>query len=490
LDEYTVREQRQGLSGSGNIEQATISDSDVAKVRPARRSIVLNPMLIILALLVVAVALTHAIPAGKFERSNGQVVAGTYNAVPKVNGLPALLSAKAPADSDKPARAAGIVALFRSIPAGMTLASSLIFMVMFVGGTFGVLRATGAIDAGVDRLLHLTSGNRYLLGGGLLVLLSCGSTFLGFSSEYVAMIPLVMELGRKLQLPNLFAPAVVALADFIGYNASVTNPIALGVAQPLAGVPVFSGILPRLAVFAVMLALGLAYLIYFLRRLPRITQIPVATRLSARHLGVLLTLVTGGAALVVGTGLWSWHTSELAAVFIALGIALALVGGLSAAAAADAFLEGMKVMLLPCLLIGVAGAIGIMLQASQVLDSIVEAIATIIQGHGSGVVAMTLMGAEMVFGILIPSVSAKAAVSLPIITPIAHLAGVSGQVAVSAVLLGSGLTNMITPTNPLLLAFLAAAKVDYLEWLRFIAPLFAAFCLVGLVAVYLMAIGA
>lgn len=444
-------------------------------------------MLIVLSLLVIAAALTHIIPAGRFARHGAQVVAGTYQPVPKTNGLPALLSMTAPAHTDMPARAAGAVGLFRAIPAGMILASSLIFMVMFVGGTFGILRATGAIDAGVDRLLHLTSGNRYLLGGGLLILLSCGSTFLGFSSEYVAIIPLVMELGRKLQLPNLFAPAVVALADFIGYNASVTNPIALGVAQPLAGVPVFSGVLPRMIVFVVMLGVGLAYLANYLRKLPKVAHVPEATRLSKRHLCVLLTLVIGGAALVAGTGIWSWHTSELAAIFIALGVLLAIVGGLSAGAAADAFLDGMKVMLLPCLLIGVAGAIGLMLQASQVLDSIVQGIATVIQGHSSGVVAVTLMGSEMIFGVLIPSVSAKAAVSLPIITPIAHLSGLGGQVAVSAVLLGSGLTNMITPTNPLLLAFLAAAKVDYLEWFRFVLPLFVILCIVGLIAIFAMA---
>lgn len=452
-----------------------------------RRRIQLHPLLIVCAMLLVAVLLTHVLPAGTFDRHEKQVVAGSYQPKAKVNGLQALFAGDAPSNTDTTARAAGVVALFKAIPAGMSLANSLIFMVMFVGGTFGILRATGVIDAGVDRLLQLTSGNRYLLACGLLVILACGSTFLGFSSEYVALIPIVMELGRRLQLPNLFAPAVVALADFIGYMASVTNPIALGVSQPLAGVPVFSGFGPRLILFAVLLGLGLAHLSLYLRRLPSIDHLPEHVRLTMRQVGVLSTLILGGAALVVGTAVWSWHTPELASVFIALGVLLAVVGGLRPVAAADAFLDGMRTMLLPCLLIGVAGAIGILLQSSQVLDSVVQAIAGGIAGHTQGVVAGGLVFAEMVFGILIPSVSAKAAVSLPILTPIAHLSGVSGQVSVSAVLIGSGLTNMITPTNPLLLAFLAAAKVDYGDWLRFIAPLFAIFCVVGFSAIYLMA---
>lgn len=462
-------------------------DPPQAGTPTARRRTQLHPVLIVLAMLVTTVVLTHLIPAGKFSRHDGQVVAGSYQPVEKINGLPALFASTAPAESEVPARASGFVALFKSIPAGMAAASNLIFMVMFVGGAFGILRATGAIDAGVDRLLHLTSGNRYLLAGGLLLLLACGSTFLGFSSEYVAIIPLVLELGRRLQLPNLFAPAVVALADFIGYTASVTNPIALGVAQPLAGVQVFSGLPARALLFAVLLALGLAWLMLYLRRLPAADHVPTAGRLTRRQAGVLATLILGGAALVAGTSLWSWHTPELAAVFIALAVLLACIGGMRPAPAADAFLDGMKTMLLPGLLIGVAGAIGIMLRSSQVLDSIVQTIAGTVEGHAQGVVAMCLMGSEMVLGVLIPSVSAKAAISLPILTPIAHLSGVSGQVTVSAVLLGSGVTNMITPTNPLLLAFLAAARVDYVEWARFVAPLCAAFCTIGLIALYLMA---
>ncbi len=453
--------------------------------RSARR-VKLHPVLIVLVMLLVAVVLTHLIPAGKFHRHEGQVVPGTFQLKSKVNGLPALLFRTAPTPSDSPARAAGVVALFTTIPAGMTKAASLIFMVMFVGGTFGILRATGAIDAGVDRLLQLTSGNVYFLTTGLILLLSCGSTFLGFSSEYVAIIPLVLALGQRLRLPNLFAPVVVAMSDFIGYAASVTNPIALAVAQPLAGVPVFSGILPRLGTFALFFSLSLAYVLLYLRRLTKSDHIPDATRLQVRHVCVLVTLVLGGAALVLGTSLWSWGSPELAAAFIALGSMLAVVGGLRSAAAADAFLEGMKGMVLPCLLIGASGAVGIILQSSQVMDSVVQGIASLVQGHGRGVVAMGMMAAEMAFGVLVPSVSSKAAVSIPILVPIAHLSGVSGQATVTALLLGSGMTNIITPTNALLLAFLAAAKVDYVEWVRFIAPLFVLLCLVSFAAMYLI----
>ncbi len=444
----------------------------------------LHPLLIVLAMMLAAVALTHFVPAGKFERHGKQVVAGSYRPITKVDGLRALLAPSAPTETDEPARAAGVVAVFTAIPAGMVKAAPLFFMIMFVGGAFGVLRATGVIDAGVDRLLQLTSGNVYLLSASLIVLLASGSTFLGFSSEYIALIPVVMTIAKRIGLPNLFAPAVIALADFIGYGTSVTNPIVLGIAQPMAGVPVFSGMLPRLVVFLTLLAIGLLHVMLWLRRLPKTAHIPEAAPLGPRHLGVLAALIAGGAALIVGTSLSHWESPQLAAAFIALGVLFAVVAGMRAGAAADAFLEGMKGMLLPCLLIGLGAAIAGLLQSSLVLDTIVHGIATMLDGGSPGVVGVGIMFAEMLFGVLIPSASAKAAVSIPILAPIAHLSGVGGQVAVSALLYGSGMTNMITPTNPLLLAFLAAARVGYVEWARFVAPLFVTFSAVCFAAIY------
>jgi uncharacterized ion transporter superfamily protein YfcC len=445
----------------------------------------LHPVLVMLAVMLATMVLTHLVPAGKFQRQDGQVTPGSYAVVPKVNGLAAVLSPTAPAPTDSPARAAGVVALFAAIPAGMTRSANLIFMVMFAGGMFGVLRATGAIDAGVDRLLHLTSGNIYLLTSGLMVLVACASTFLGFMSEYLGIVPMILALGQRLKLPNLFAPLVIG-AGMIGYAASVTNPIALAVAQPLAGLPVFSGLLPRLVIFTVMLGVGLVYVLFYLRRLPRLEHIPAPARLTARHVSVLMSLVIGGAALVAGTALWSWGSPELAAAFIAISVLLAWVGGLRPGATADAFLEGMNTMLLAALVIGLAAATTVILQSSQILDSIVQGIAGLIQGRERGVVAVGLMMSEMTFGALIPSVGGKAAVSMPILTPIAHLSGVSSQVTVTALLLGSGLTNMASPTNPVLLAILAIAKVSYGEWLRFVAPLWGMLVVIGFASLYLM----
>jgi len=453
--------------------------------RTARR-LQLHPVLTMLAMIVLAVLLTHLAPAGKFDRHDGKVVAGTYRVVPKINGLPALFSSTPPAEADTPAKAAGLLSPFVAVPTGMNKSAELIFMVMFVGGMFGVLRATGALEAGVDRLMHLTGGNIYLFTAGLMLIVACGASFLGLYSEFLAIVPLVLLVGRRLQLPTVFSAATVILPAAIGYAASVTNPIVLAVAQPLAGVALFSGMIPRLLIFVAMFGAGLGYMLFHLRRIPRVDYVPETASLTTRQTAALICILIGAAALIAGTILWSWGTKEHAALFLAWALLLGLAGGLRAGAMADAFVDGMKLMLLPAAMIGLAGAMGAILQASQILDSVVQSFALAIEGHPRGVVVSGIMLSEMGLDVLIGSTGAKAAISLPILTPIAQLSGIGGNISVSALTLGGSLMNLITPTNGGLLAFLAASKVDYVEWARFIAPAFVILAVIAFAALLIM----
>lgn len=444
----------------------------------------LHPVLVMIWVILFAAALTHVIDAGKFKRHGKLVTPGTYHVVPKVNGLPALAAPMPARPTDKPAQAASVVSLFTVIPEGMAKSANLIIMVLIVGGMFNVLRRTGAIDAGVEKLIAATAGNIYALTAVLMVVLALGSTFLGFISEYLIMIPIVGMIGRRLGLPNLFAMAVVGVAAKIGYAASVTNPFALTVAQPLAGVPTFSGMGPRLAVFAAFLVLGIAYVMVYLRRAPR--QEPqeseaLASSITWRQSAILWALLLGGVGLIVGTRLWDWGSPELSAFYVALALVFTLIGRLRAAEAADAFIDGMKSMVLAGVLIGLASSVELLLRNSQVLDTIIAKAVLLADGHAPPLVADGLMLVEMILDVVIPSVSGKAALSIPILSPIAQLSGVSGQLTVLAFVLGGGLMNMITPTSGMLLAYLATARVGYVEWLKFVAPLFGALTVIALV---------
>ena len=436
---------------------------------------ILHPVVMMLLIIVGAIFLTYVISSGEYERKDGLVIPGTYHAITKDSGLDSLLRPSPPKSTAARAYPASAVTLFASIPAGMIRAAPLIFMVMFIGGMFGVLRKTGALDAGIDRLLALTRGNVYWLTPILMIVLCAGSTFLGLISEYLVIIPMVVLLAQRIGLGPLFATALVAIAAKLGYLSSVTNPLAVGIAQPIVGVPVFSGLWLRLVIFVIYLSLGIGYLLWYVRKtgftLPQ--DIDHAHRLSPRHLVILLVLCASIIGLVIGTRTWAWHSAELAAYYIFLAFVIALISGLPSRESAEAFMDGMKGMILGGLLIGLASSVEIILRDSLVLDTVIRNLSSWVEGKSAIVVAQGMVLIEMVLDVLIPSTSGKAAISMPLLGPIGTIAGVSGQTTVLAFLFGNGLTNMVTPTSGMLLAYLATGGVGYGQWIRFIAPLVA-----------------
>jgi uncharacterized ion transporter superfamily protein YfcC len=438
-----------------------------------RKGKMLHPVIMMLVIIAGAILLTYAVRSGEFERKDGLVIPGTYREIPKESDLAALVRAAPPKSTVTQAYPASAVTLFSAIPAGMIRAAPLIFMVMFIGGMFGVLRKSGALDAGIDRLLALTRGNVYWMTPLLMIVICAGSSFLGLISEYLVIIPMVVLLAQRLGLGALFATALVAISAKLGYLSSVTNPLAVAIAQPIVGVPVFSGLWLRLVIFVVYLGLGIAYLLWYVRKTgfapPQ--DVDHAKKLSPRHLAILLVLLASIAGLVLGTRSWGWHSSELAAYYIFLALVIAVLSGLPSRESAEAFIDGMKGMILGALFIGLASSVEIILRDSLVLDTVIHDLASWVEGRSAIVVAQGMVLIEVVLDVLIPSTSGKAVISMPILGPIGTLAGVSGQTTVLAFLFGNGLTNMITPTSGMLLAYLATGGVAYGQWIRFIMPL-------------------
>jgi uncharacterized ion transporter superfamily protein YfcC len=436
-------------------------------------------------IIVATVALTYVVPSGAFDRTKGGLVLpGTFHLVPKDYSPGDVLAAT----RSTPARAypANPVAIFASIPLGMSGAASLIFMIMFIGGMFGVLQETGALSTGIERLLTLTRGNVYLLAPVLMLVIAAGGTFLGLISEYLVLIPIVLVLAERLKLDALFATALVTIAAKIGYMTSVTNPMALVIAQPIVGVPVFSGIPFRLATFVLFLPVGIWFLLRYVRRTgyDREARVPFASPpLGAGHLAIWAFLLLSVGVIVYGAQEWNWDNPQLSSMYLFMAASVAVIGRLPSRGAAAAFLTGMKAMVLPALLVGLAKAVEIILKDGLILDTIINGLASLAAGRPPVVVAQMMVGMQMILDVFIPSTSGKAAVTMPILGPIGQLAGVSGQVVVQAFIFGNGLTNAVTPTSGMLLAYLATGHVGYGQWLKFIWPLFLILTVLSLAAI-------
>lgn len=448
--------------------------------RPAKQ---LNPALILLSIVFMALAFTYFVDSGQFQRKDIAVVPGSYQTLEKDASLSQLFSTEPRATTDSAARPVSLVEAFMAIPQGIEKRAGLIFMVLFIGGMFGVLNKAGAIDAGLERILGLTRGNIYVLVPCLMLVFSAGSTFMGLAKEFILIVPLMVAMANRLGLPNIVGLAIVVISVKIGYLGSITNPVALAVAQPLGGVPMFSGLNMRVAAYLVFLLVGIGFVLMTVRRLGYDASAEFTfkrTPLAPRHSLNLLLLGAGVAFLVYASNRWHWKYPELSAYYLAMSMVFSVVAGIGASEAAGAFVDGMKKVLMAGVLIGLATAVEIILSTGQVLDTIVNNLSNLVSDHGPLVSAYGMFFAQLGLDVLIPSTSGQAAVTMPIFGPLGQLSGVSAQTTVYAFLLGNGLTNLITPTSSGLLVLLATAQVGWGQWARFIWPLCLVFAAIAM----------
>jgi uncharacterized ion transporter superfamily protein YfcC len=429
----------------------------------------LHPIIIMLGILMLAMVLTWVLDSGSYQRDGRLVIPGSYEVLEKDRSIRNVWDTQHDV-TDQLAQPVGLVTALMAIPEGLTRMAGLIFMVLIIGGMFGILTRSGAIDAGLERLLSHMRGNLYLLVPVLMIIFSAGSTFLGLASEYLLIIPIMVALSNRLGMSNLIGLAIVTVAVKAGYMASVSNPIPLTIAQPLVGLQIFSGAGLRFVCWLVFLAIGILFVLWMIRS-QHATSLQAevefdATPLTVKHTSVLVLLTLGIAVLVYASNRWQWKHHELSAYYIGLSALLAVAGGLSAQEAAESFVSGMKKILMACMLIGVASAVAITLEWGQVLDSVVHGLTRLL-GEGSPVRAVLgMFGAQLMLDFLIPSTSGQAAISMPIMGPLGQLSGVPAQTTVLAFLFGNGITNLLTPTSGTLLAYLATAQVNWTDWAR------------------------
>ncbi len=369
---------------------------------------------------------------------------------------------------------------------------------LILGGSFGIVMRTGAVDRALTSLLARPGRAP---GEGLLVVLffafSAAGAVFGMGEEAIA---LTLVLTPALIRAGYDSPTAVAVclgATQIGFATSWMNPFSVVVAQAIAGLPPLSGMGPRIALWVALTALGAAWLAWRARRVRRAPErSPAFASDRMRHAGAgagqfaqplsradgLILLAILATILWVGWGVATrgWYLAEIAAQFLVLGlvagsIALAsrqLPGGLNALAAA--FRDGAAQMLPAVLVVAMAKGILLMLGgdnpgAPSLLNSLLDLGARVTSALPDWLTAWGMLAIQSLLNLFIPSGSGQAAVTMPLMAPLADLSGVSRQTAVLAFQLGDGLTNLVIPTSAMLMGCLAAARLDFVVWLRVIA---------------------
>jgi uncharacterized ion transporter superfamily protein YfcC len=450
---------------------------------------------------------TWIVPPGRYERTEITVEGvGTREVV--VAGTFQFIEGGARGVFDAVAHSIGMI--FKAPILGFTDpdVAPIIAFVLLIGGTFSVLQQTGAIDAALRRLVHASARwplVELLLLPTFITLFSLGGAIFGMAEETVPFVLIFVPLALALGYDSIVGAAVPFVGSAAGFAAAFFNPFTVGVAQGIADLPLFSGAGFRVGLWAATTAITIAFVVLYARRIQRtplrspMHSVDEAKRtsraamaadapaLTTRQRAVLLLFFGGIAALVWGVlppsrGGLGWYIVEIAALFVALGVIIGAVGGLGANGTALAFTDGIRQLAATAVIIGVARGILVVLQDGQVVDTILHGVATALDGLNRTGAAMAMFAAQTGINFFVVSGSGQAALTMPLMSPLADLLGVTRQTAVLAYQMGDGFTNMIIPTNPVLMGVLSLAGVPWSVWARWVLPLQIALFVLGLVA--------
>ena len=199
------------------------------------------------------------------------------------------------------------------------------------------------------------------------------------------------------------------------------------------------------------------------------------------HFFILMLLLYTMAILIVGVMGYQWYVMEIATLFLAMGIASGIAMNNDPDTIVKLFLEGVKDILSAAVIVGLAGGIIIILEDGKIIDSILYGLSKSMNNLGQIASISIMYAIQTVINIVIPSGSAKAALTMPIMAPFSDLIGISRQATVMAFQFGDGFTNMITPTSGVLIAVLGVAKIPYEKWVKWITPFIIILIILGLI---------
>jgi len=457
---------------------------------------------ILFALIVVAAIATWIVPAGTYElNAEGEPVPGTYHEVDQkpsrilVDSLTAPINGMYGIEDET-----GNINYYNS--GTLFGAIDVALFIIVIGGFLGVTMKTGAIQAGIGRLVKRLEGRERWMIPALMVVFALGGTSYGMAEESLAFYALVITVLIAAGYDALTGAAVVLLGCGIGTLGSTINPFATGIASGFAGVSISDGLAGRL----VILILGLAAGIFFvLRYADRVKADPSKSvvydmkagneerfrseseggtiELTGTH--KLILVVFGLAFLVMMYGVipwedmgislptWWWWFPEMTASFLLFAIVIGLIGRMGEGAFTGTFVDGARELLGVALIIGIARGITVIMNNGEITDTVLHWCELALGDVGESVFAIVMFLLFLPLSFLIPSSSGLATVAMPIMAPLATFVDVPEQLVVTAYQSASGLMNLFIPTSAVVMGGLAIARVPYDRYLRWVWPLLA-----------------
>ncbi len=442
--------------------------------------------LLFFVIIIVAI-LTYVVPAGEFNRTEDSatgrifVVSDSYHDV-ESNPLT-------------------FFEVFKAIPKGMEQSGYIIFFVLMIGGSFGILQATGAIESGIVEVVNRMKGREKAVIPIVMFIFSLAGAILGSAEELLPFYPIVISLALALGFDTLTGTAMVLLGAGAGFAGAFLNPFTIGIAQGIAGLPLFSGIGYRLLAYLIILSMSIIYVYRYANKIQKTPELSVTyeedrikhkefilkenVEFTTRHKLVMTVLVVGLALLAFGVVKLGFYITELTSMFLIIGILAGIVGGLAIDRIAEEFVNGAKELVYGALVIGLATSIMVVMQEGRIMDTIIYSLANLVQGLPPSLSGVAMFIVQSMINFVIPSGSGQAAASMPIMAPMADLVGITRQTAVLAFQFGDGFSNVINPTSGYFMAALAIGGIRWEKYAKWMLPLFILWSIMGAVLVFI-----
>ncbi len=388
--------------------------------------------------------------------------------------------------------------LWKSVPNGMTAASSIIFFIFIVAGSFNIINATGAVEAGISRVALKLKGKDMVMIPIFVVIFSIFGGTIGMAEETIVFVPIGIALARALGYDAIVGTAMILLGAACGFTSGFMNPFTVGVAQGIGELPLFSGIQFRLVILVVMVIVTSIYILRYgakvkadpeksivreleLEEKHKVIDLSSLPEFKTEHYLVLLTLVVGLGVIIFGVFTYGWYITEISAAFLAMGVIGGFLGKMGPSQVSKEFVNGARGIVFGALIVGIARAILVVMQDGLILDTIIYGLANAIQNLPQAISVLGMYVVQVVINFFIPSGSGQAAATMPIMIPLADVIGVNRQVAVTAYQFGDGFTNSIIPTSATLMAVISLAGIAYEKWVKFLWPLMTIWLAIGAV---------
>ncbi len=415
-----------------------------------------HPLIILLGFLAVAAIGTLLIQSGSFERlldeNTGRelVVPGSFKAIEDINP--------------------GFFEILKTIPEGFIAGADIIILILIFGAAFYIIEKTGALQAGIGALIYQFRKSKYLLFYLLGTVFAIGGASISMQEELIPMVPIFVILAAKMNYDLRSVIAITLGSSLVGAAFSPINPFVGLLAQNIAEVPPFSGVLFRsiFMVFAVF-----AWITYHVKlgKLKNGDQLHAEFNPSPLSLkyGIILLLSFGGIGVMIyGIIALDWGYIEMSSLFFVIGIISGLVGGMGLNGTARTYVAGFGEMIFAGMIVGLARSVYLVLEKGEIIDPMIQALFSPLESLPEALAVAGMFVSQALVHIPVPSTSGQAVLTMPLTAPLSDLIGLSRDVAVLAFQYPAALMDMLTPTNGGMMAIIAGAGISYKDWITYI----------------------